>query len=95
MQETNDYTRAGAAVALLKLDLGDTKASAVVRDCLNRRSDPQLRIITVRLIRSMGPSARVFIPDLQYLLSNSDLTIAAYSRGVLKELGSNAKAQSP
>jgi len=86
LSETNDATRAGAAIALAGIDPNDKNAISVARECLAAEKPANVRISTVILIIGMGSSAVAFLPELEKLADDSDLTVATYARKALKQI---------
>ncbi len=83
LNETNESMRAGAAVALLRIDPHDTQAFDVVIDCLNPTKPANSRSGTLYLMMGTGPP-QILLPKLRNLATDSDPNVSAFARVALK-----------
>jgi len=84
----DEFRRAGAAVALLRIEPENAKAITLIRECLQTNQPANLRSSTVYLLGGMGREAKVFENDLRQLERDRDRNVAGFTRDVLNTLGS-------
>jgi len=88
MNDTNDFTRAGAAIVLAGIDPNDKTAISAARECLAAEKPVNLRTGTLYLISGTGKSAVAFEPELKKLADDSDPNVSAFARKALKQMKS-------
>jgi HEAT repeat protein len=85
----DEFRRAGAAVALLRIEPGNAKALTLVRECLETTKPANLRSSTVYLLGGMGREAKIFENDLRQLEHDRDGNVAGFARDILNTLRSD------
>jgi len=93
LNETNDFTRAGAAIALLRLNPGDLNAVAVAKDCLGAQKPDNVRSSTVYLSMAMRTPPRDFLPQLRLLARGPDSGASRFARIALGRMAPEAAAK--
>ena len=86
LEDTNAAARAGAAVALMRLNPNDPAAIAVISDCLKARDPPNLRSSTLFLMMGMGSTAKTFLPELRTSLADTNSSVARCARKLVMEI---------
>jgi HEAT repeat protein len=82
----NAFRRAGAAVALLRIEPDDARAISVVRECLDSNRSPNVRSSTLYLLSGIGRDAKPFESELRRLVQDSDANVKTFARDALRAL---------
>jgi hypothetical protein len=86
-KDKDDYTRAWAAIALLRINPSDEFAKGLALECLRPERPRTLRSSTLYLILGMHGEAAIFEKDLRRLTSDQDKIVSMWSRQALKSIG--------
>jgi HEAT repeat protein len=92
MDSENEFRRAGAAVALLRIEPENTRALSVVRQCLQTNNPKNLRSSTVYLLGGMGREAKTFERELQNLAQDNDPNVKTFARDALSAMQRDPQA---
>jgi hypothetical protein len=86
INDKDEYVRAGAAIALLRIDPRDELAKKVALECLGREKPLTLRTSTLYLIIGMHRESVIFRNELAALANDEEEPVAKRSRQALEEI---------
>jgi hypothetical protein len=92
-EDRDEYIRAGAAIALLRVDPKDEFAKKVAVSCLALEMPRTVRTSTLYLILAMRGDAVVFEDELNALTSDKEEMVAMWARQALKNIAGERRSK--